>query len=54
MRIMAISDLYGNLEGRDPSGAEVVVLPRAQGKKMIIVECQKCKLQRVNCGEKTT
>ena len=26
MRIMAISDLHGNLEGLDPSGADVVVL----------------------------
>ena len=26
MRIMAISDLHGNLEGLDPSGAAVVVL----------------------------
>jgi Icc-related predicted phosphoesterase len=25
MRIMAISDLHGNLEGLDPSGADVVV-----------------------------
>ena len=26
MRIMAISDLHGNLEGLDPSGSDVVVL----------------------------
>ena len=26
MRIMAISDLHGNLEGLDPAGADVVVL----------------------------
>ena len=26
MRIMATSDLHGNLEGIDPSGADVVVL----------------------------
>ena len=26
MRIMAISDLHGNFEGLDPSGADVVVL----------------------------
>ena len=26
MRIMATSDLHGNLEGLDPSGADVVVL----------------------------
>ncbi len=28
MHIMAISDLYGNFEGLDPSGAAVVVLPK--------------------------
>ncbi len=28
MRIMAISDLHGNLEGLDPSGADVGVLPK--------------------------
>ena len=28
MRIMAISDLHGNFEGLDPSGADVVVLPK--------------------------
>ena len=26
MRIMATSDLHGNLEGQDPKGADVVVL----------------------------
>ena len=28
MRIMAISDLHGNLEGLDPSGASAGVLPK--------------------------
>lgn len=28
MRIMAISDLHGNFEGLDPSGAAVGVLPK--------------------------
>lgn len=28
MRIMAISDLHGNFEGLDPSGAAAVVLPK--------------------------